>query len=291
MDRAVLNKWAGSLLLCIAVACSVGLFAWLSDHPPGIWETGYDWVNHFRARSLDLVHGRSPYNTWDCPPYPIWFYVVMLPIAVLPQNIGYGVLSTLCLGVLAVYVMRDKQDPWPWRFVLLALSYPTMQGLILGHIDALLVLALMLPVPWAMLLVSLKPLAMSGWMLRTWWRAPGTVKKRALGLIVLLFALSLALYPTWIVDAFSNDVSRFTDTVANTMQYVSTAVLGTILLLQNSELAWLAAGLMLTPHLNPYHLIPIMAYVYRREKWWVLVLVTAVGWMIPLLPLLLRAMQ
>ena len=54
---------------------------------------------------------------------------------------------------------------------------------------------------------------------------------------------------------------------------------GLLLLAQDDEKWWLLAGVFLTPYISPYHITPVLAYFYKREKWPILVLVTAATWL------------
>ncbi len=261
-DKTITGRVALALYLFLLVALLFALF-YASMEGCAYW-TVDDWATCFRpaARRFD-----NPYEAVPSA-YPVWYFVALSPLAVLPVHLGHGVLTALSLLVLIVYV-KD----W-WRAVLLVLSTPVLVGLLYGQIDALLTLAFMIPTDYALLVVSMKPIALLGWGVRKW-----LASKHPFYTMIPVVSIFLASYivwgPWW-------DKLTFTGLAVNhslDLHWPAMIPIGILLLLTKDERLWLVGSLFLTPFLMRYHLTPLLAYFYRRERWYVLVIVTVVTWL------------
>jgi len=226
--------------------------------------TKSDW-ELLRRSALSFLHPeRAPY-----PVYAPWLYVTLFPIAALPMRWGWATVITLSLLVLALYTRS-----W-WRALLLVSAYPVAYGVILGQIDTLLVVALMLPLEWATLVVSCKPITLLPWLAMRYVR-----EQRWVAVLPMagVFAMSLVLWGLWPARLQFDAVGMGTKAASSWPRLL---VVGVILLLgRDDEMAWLLAGLFLTPYLASYHMTPMLAYVYKHEKRaWPLVVYTAASWL------------
>ena len=217
-------------------------------------QMGLDWSSYFRPRAL---RPEDPYSVGPTA-YPPWLFTLMAPIAALPAEFGYAFLWTVSVMALAAYTKK-----W-WRTLLLVLCWPVLDGLQLGQIDALLVLALMLPPNWALVVVLTKPTVMLPWALRS-------VQKTghfswAIEPAVYVVAISLALWGNWLEAITTSGLGMSHPRICAWPYLVP---FGVLLLTRKKERPWLVAGAFLTPYLNPYNLTPVLAHIYKEERWWV----------------------
>lgn len=110
--------------------------------PPAI-----DWHYHFRpaARNLADLYQGSNYN-------PPWLYVILWPLAALPESLGRGALAFLTVWICFEYLERSLS-----KILLLILSPAFLAVLVQGQIDAIILLALMGPEWSSLALLAIKP--------------------------------------------------------------------------------------------------------------------------------------
>lgn len=251
-----------ALALCIIIVTIA--FTYLYTTVDGCpWWTVDDWATCFRPAALNLD---NPYAVAPGA-YPVWYYVVLWPLAILPVHLGHGILTTLSILVLGIY-LKD----W-WRVGLLTLSTPVLVGLLYGHVDALLVLAFMAPTDVALVIASFKPVALAGWAVRRWLASKSWYVTMT-PVLVLFFASSIIWGPWWEHLAMGN--LAWGHSLA--LHWPAMIPIGLLLLLTKDERLWLVGSLFLTPYLMRYHLTPLLAYFYRRQPWYVLMIVTVVTW-------------
>lgn len=228
-----------------------------------------DWMRYFRPAALHPLD--DPYRfAWAC--YPPWLFLLLHPIAILPPSIGYGVFISLGFVTLAVYC-RD----W-WRVLLLALSMPVLAALHYGQVDIFLPLAFLLPPQWSLLLVTCKPHILGWWALARAWRG-------GLRLFLPVVAVTLCSFLVW--GFWPARVPGSTQAVDwRTSHSISqVGIIGAILLVVSGPMGqaeWLALGLLTSPYVLFYHLVPVLAFIYRRERAWVLIGLTVITWLVGL---------
>ncbi|NIV37264.1 MAG: hypothetical protein GWN58_49930 [Anaerolineae bacterium] len=70
--------------------------------------------------------------------------------------------------------------------------------------------------------------------------------------------------------------------VAVDLDWPKLVPVGLALLASSDGLAWLGAGILLSPYVLPYHLTPVLAYAYRRGHPLLLLAITVVSWLVVL---------
>lgn len=148
MDKNRFFTAKTSFLVFLTIA--VILFAW----PTGGYIHSPDWHATFRPAALEILHGRSPYNAkgFFNPP---WAAILLIPFAVLPENVGWTILVITALGVYA-YVAH-KLGANKLTISVLLLSPACLHGILIGNIDWLPILGIVLP-PWlGLFFLALKP--------------------------------------------------------------------------------------------------------------------------------------
>lgn len=260
MKKKQVVKWVG---LCFCAGLAISAFAMLG-RLPYVNTDGGDWTLFFRPAALNLC---DPYIITGAATYWPWFFVVLYPLALLPQNMGFGILATLSVVVLMAYTKE-----W-WRCLLLCASMPVIAVLAHGQVDALLVVAFMLPPGWDLLAAAMKPQAIFCAILR---RNMSKITWKVVVPVVVFLVMSFIIWGWW---PSSLSVGHLHMEQRN-LGWPYLVGLGVLLLMQKDIRWWLIGGLFLTPYLASYHLVPVLAYFYRRERWWVLILVTVATWIV-----------
>ncbi|MFZ5883160.1 MAG: hypothetical protein ACOYYI_05220 [Chloroflexota bacterium] len=139
-----------NLQILFLVSAFVLLTALLAAYlPPAV-----DFHGAFRPAALEILHGRSPYNAegFFNPP---WTAILLIPFAILPENVGRAV---MVIAALAVYAyVAHKLGASKLTIGLLLLSPPALHGILNGTLDWLTVLGVVLP-PWlGLFFLAIKP--------------------------------------------------------------------------------------------------------------------------------------
>lgn len=115
-------------------------------------DTGVDWYTALRPAALEVAQGRSPYDFgFFSPP---WTGVFLLPIALLPEQLGRGMLFAVNMSAYGIVLYRLGAKPV--AFAAFLASPPVVHVLLNGNIDWLVPLALLLPPRWGVFLATTK---------------------------------------------------------------------------------------------------------------------------------------
>lgn len=130
---------------------------------------GVDWFLHFRQACLALLSLQSPYSVHGFY-NPPWVLLPLLPLAVLPDGVGYVALAVVSFLAFA-YTARELGAS-PAATACFLLSPPVIHCLYLGNVDWLVCLGFALPPRWGLFLVTAKPQVGAGmalyWLLEAW---------------------------------------------------------------------------------------------------------------------------
>lgn len=137
---------------------------------------------------------------------PPWVAVMLIPLAILPLQVGWAVLLSISILIAALLLLRwlDRADPI--RLALVILSPPMIYLMLHGQIDLLMLGVILLPQRWWLIGSTLKPQVtltlLFGIPLRQW--------PVALALSVVLFGLSLLLFGLWPLELISLPTEHMT---------------------------------------------------------------------------------
>lgn len=154
-----------------------------------------DWSNYYRPATLALIKGESPYTI---PGFinPPWILIPMMPLLLLPVNIGRAILA-LAMMVTLSFVAR-KMGANLICIIALLLCPPVIQLFIDGNIDWIVTLGFILPPQIGLFFLAIKPqvglMVALFWLINSW-RTGGireVIKVFSPFLIILL--LSFAIY-------------------------------------------------------------------------------------------------
>jgi hypothetical protein len=113
-----------------------------------------DWVRTYRPATRELMALRSPYTikSFFNPP---WILLPMVPIALLPDKIGNGILFVVSLCTIIYSAIRMGAKPL--SLVAFSFSFPVLFLLLFGQIDWMIFLGFTLPPQFGLFLVLSKP--------------------------------------------------------------------------------------------------------------------------------------
>ncbi len=165
--------------------------------PPAV-----DWHTVFRPASLAFLAGESPYSI-DGFYYVPWAILPLIPMAILPENIGRAI---LVLATLASFLYTARQlGAKPIALLFLLVSPPVLHEVLNGNIDWLVVLGFVFPPQIGLFFILIKPqLGVAVgifWLIKSWqdggWK--NTVRIFLPASLALL--LSVAIYGWWFLSA------------------------------------------------------------------------------------------
>jgi hypothetical protein len=157
-----------------------------------------DWHHTFRPAALHLLQGGAPYDveTYYNPP---WALLPLVPIALLPENIGRAILLVLTLLSFTFVATRLGARPIALGFLLI--SPPAMQCFLTGNIDWLAALGLVLPPHIGLFFVLIKPQIGGAvafyWLIESFREGGLSHTARVFAPVVALLLLSLLPYGLW----------------------------------------------------------------------------------------------
>lgn len=154
-----------------------------------------DWSNYYRPATIALMSGQSPYTIagFINPP---WVLIPMIPLLLLPVNIGRAILAIAMMVSLSI--VARKLGAHVVGIAALLLSPPVIQLFIDGNIDWIVTLGFILPPQIGLFFLAIKPqvglMVALFWLINSW-RIGGireVIKVFMPFLIILL--LSFAIY-------------------------------------------------------------------------------------------------
>ncbi len=268
-------------LIPIATALAVALVAAGSIYlPPAI-----DWHYTFRPAARELLALRDPYAI-DGFYYPAWALVPILPLAVLPENIGRALFFLLSLGALAYtgYRMGAK----PLALAAFIGSPLVVHGVLNGNIDWLPILGFVLP-PWlGMFFVVIKP--QIGFVVAIFWVVEAWRKGRWREVLKVSLPTAIGLGLSFVIFGFWPQ--RFGRTLSfwwNASLWPMSIPVGLVLLVTSIRTRRIEPAMAAAPCLSPYVLFHSWAgallaiATFQMEMLvavaglWLLVLIRAVG--------------
>ena len=115
---------------------------------------GTDWWRHLRPGTLELLAGRTPYTVPGVfnPP---WLFVLLIPIAILPEKLGIVIMFVL-FSVGTLLVAHRLGASWK-TLLMFTLSPVIWRGAIIANIDWLVGVGFLLPPQIGLFFVLIKP--------------------------------------------------------------------------------------------------------------------------------------
>lgn len=233
---------AGALTILV-----IGLIAIMSMYLP----QAVDWHGAFRPATLEILHGRSPFNANGFYHAP-WSLIPLIPLAVLPEPIGRALLVLISLASYAF--VAHKLGAKPIAIVFLLVSPPVLHLIINGNLDWMAAIGFILPPQWGLFFIAIKPqmgLAVAPFWLIEVWRRGGlklVIKTFAPFTVVLL--LSFVLFGLWPLGA-----TRATDLWWNASLWPVSIPVGLALFVASIRMRKIEYAMAASPCLSPYVLL------------------------------------
>lgn len=238
------NKNLQIILLIVVFALLTGLLS--SFLPPAV-----DWRGAFRPAALEILHGRSPYNAegFFNPP---WAAILLIPFAILPENVGRAV---MVIAALAVYAyVAHKLGGNKLTIGLLLLSPPVLHGLLNGNIDWLAVLGVVLPAWLGLFFLAIKPqigMIVVLYLFFAEWRKGGPLRVLKTFLPVGLASVaSIAIFGPWFLDIPGVDEIAINASLLPLALPIGLAL--TVTAIRKNEIRY---SMIASPMLSPYLLL------------------------------------
>jgi hypothetical protein len=236
-----------SFQITLAILLFVMLAGLLSIYlPPAV-----DWHGAFRPAALEIIHGRSPYNAegFFNPP---WTAILLVPFAVLPENVGRAALVIAALATYAYVAHRFGASKLVIGFLLI--SPPVLHGILNGNIDWLAVLGVVLP-PWiGLFFLMIKPqvgLAVGVYILLISWREGGIIKVvKTFAPSGLALAASIAVFGPWFLA-----IPPVSEIRLNASFWPLSLPIGLAWLVASVRKTQIRYSLIASPFLSPYMLL------------------------------------
>jgi len=183
----------------LAVIVLTGLVIAMSIFlPPAV-----DWHGAFRPAALEILHGRSPYNADGFFNSP-WTAILLIPFAILPENVGRAILVLVTLGTYTYVAYKLGAKPIAILFLLV--SPPVFHLILNGNIDWMATLGFIMPPQIGLFFISMKPqmgLAIAPFWLIQAWRQGGLAQTiKTFGPFLAALAISFILFGLWPLGVF-----------------------------------------------------------------------------------------
>jgi hypothetical protein len=214
--------------------------------PPAV-----DFHGAFRPAALELLHGRSPYNAegFFNPP---WTALLLIPFAILPENVGRAL---MVIAALAVYAyVAHKLGASKLTLTLLLLSPPALHGILNGTLDWMTVLGVVLPSWLGLFFLAIKPqvgMIVILYLVFAEWQKGGAIRVLKTFLPVgLASILSVAIFGPWFLAIPSLDEITINTSLLPLALPIGLAL--TVTAIRKNEIRY---SMIASPMLSPYLLL------------------------------------
>lgn len=162
---------------------------------------GIDWHLTYRPVAQLAIQGKSPYSP-ELPmpfPYAPWALLPVVPLGLLPENLGRGAWFVLALAAYTLFALRMGAN----RFTLPAflVSPPVMHGLYNANIDFLALVGYVFPPQIGLFFLMIKPqIGIGGmvfWLVYSWQKGGVREVVRVFWPVTTAFFLSLVFFGLW----------------------------------------------------------------------------------------------
>jgi hypothetical protein len=242
------EKVSFSLPDVLKIIALIGGVLFVSLALSGILPRASDWTGVYQPAAINLITGKSPYaiQYYVAPP---WVLIPLIPLAILPGQIGRIVIFWLSIAAFAFLARKNGANLL--TVVALLVSYPVVYGLIYAQIDWLAMLGILLP-PWlGIILLMAKPQIGIGVALflgyEAW--AEGGIRK-LVSVFLPLVCITIVCYIAFGSDLFTKSSLVFTAT--NTSLWPRSLPIGLVILVAAIRRRKKFFSLTASPFLSPY---------------------------------------
>ncbi|MDQ7028965.1 MAG: hypothetical protein Q9O62_03910 [Ardenticatenia bacterium] len=234
---------AGALLLFGGAIAGVTVAVAQALYPGGV-----DWQNTYRPATLAVLSWASPYTVeiFHSPP---WTTFPLIPLAVFPTRIGFGL--NFCLSLLVTGFVAYRLGARRITLVAILLSYPVLFSTVYGNVDWLVYLGVVLSPRWGLFLVLTKPQAGMGlafyWLVEHYRQGGLRRVIEHFAPVSLAFVLSLFLFGPWPLTGLVEVTQPF-----NASLWPQSLPIGLVMLVAAVRSRRPGLALAASPFLSPY---------------------------------------
>lgn len=243
-DLPVRQKLVLAATIAVA-ALALTLFMSIYLPPP------VDWHLFFRPAAQEVWHGRSPYSVEGFP-MPLWVLLPIMPLALLPENVGGALFLLLNLTVFIYVAYRLRATAI--TMIIFLLSPPVLHSLLNGNVDSFVLLGFVLPPPIGLFFLSIKPQIGTGvalfWLVEAWRKGKLKEVIKFFAPVSVTWLASVLVFGTWFLN-WENKVDLWWNASLWPLSIpIGLALLVAAVRLRRKEFAMAAA-----PCLSPYVLL------------------------------------
>jgi len=244
-----------------------------------------DWVRTYRPATRELLAFRSPYNikTYYNPP---WMLIPMIPMALLPDRIGNGVLFVVSLCVIIYSAIRFGAKPV--SLIAFLLSFPVIFLLLFGQIDWMVLLGFTLPPQIGLLFILSKPqiaIPYAVFIFVESWRSGGIKQVVKVFLpVTISYIFSFLLFGYWVKPLEPHTYTA----IYNLSLWPTGIVVGLVFLVKSirkrNKVLSIVAGPLFSPYVGVHSwAVSILAILSQK---WETIAVTIGSWIVCLILIL-----
>jgi hypothetical protein len=232
--------WAWASVVFVFVLLSVSVYMFLP--------MGMDWRNTYRPAALHLLRAESPYlvSIFHSPP---WTVLPLLPLALLPTQVGFAINFSLSMAATAYVAYRMGAKPL--TILALLLSYPVLFMAAYGQIDWLVYLGFLMPPQLGLFFVLIKPQVSIGivlfWGIEAFRRGGAKQVFRVFWPVSLALGMSFLFFGNWFSSSFSEIERGF-----NASFWPQSIPIGLVLLYHALRKRNVHLSMTTSPFLSPY---------------------------------------
>ena len=212
---------------------------------------GVDWRDVFRPAARAILRLESPYSVKGYFNAP-WAVLPLIPLAILPESIGYGLL--VLLSMVGFAYTAHRLGAKPIVVVAVLISPPVLHSLLNGNIDALAVLGFVLPPQIGLFFILIKPqigIAVALYWLIEAWRQNGLREViHVFGPLTVVLIGSFLLFGLWPLQ-FEQEI----DLWWNASLWPASIPVGLVLLVTAIRRRRMEYAMAASPCLSPYVLL------------------------------------
>jgi len=245
-----------------------------------------DWVRTYRPATRELIALRSPYSVQSFY-NPPWILIPMIPMALLPDSLGNGVLFVVSFCVIIYSAIRMGAKPV--SLLAFMLSFPVIFLLLFGQIDWLVLLGFTLPPPIGLIFILSKPqigIPYAVFIFVESWRSGG-VKQVICNFspLTIMLMVSFVLFGYWVRPLEPHILTA----IYNLSLWPTGIVIGLVFLVKAIHKRNKGLSIVAGPFLSPYvgvHSWTVSILAILSQKWETIAV--AIGSWIVCLVLILR---
>jgi hypothetical protein len=187
------------LRIALFAVIGIALVALMARYlPPGV-----DWDQTYRPAARALLTGKNPYSVLEFA-NPVWCLLPLLPLAILPSEIGRA--AYLLMSLLGFGYAAHRFKASPVALVAFLVSPPVLHCLLNSNIDWMTLVGFALPPQIGLFMVVIKPqigyAVALFWLVEAWRNGKWREVVRVFWPLTAAMALSIAIFGTWPLKSF-----------------------------------------------------------------------------------------